>query len=136
MPGLRGERGERVSRGALGRATGAAAGRASRARRAALVAGGALGTLGALVDFCVDERTSRVRGWPGTTIQSDNLSDAIKFFADLRSIKIGNKEITYLINHSRRSMSELVAHINQLDKLSMQLKRKITIPLIKEVIES
>ena len=69
-------------------------------------------------------------------VQSDNLSDAIKFLADLRSIKIGNKEITYLINHSRRSMSELVAHINQLDKLSMQLKRKITIPLIKQVIES
>jgi DnaA family protein len=69
-------------------------------------------------------------------VQSDNLSDAIKFLADLRSIKIGNKEITYLINHSRRSMSELVAHVNQLDKLSMQLKRKITIPLIKQVIES
>ena len=69
-------------------------------------------------------------------VKSDNLNEAVRFFADLRSINIGDKEIAYLINHTRRSMGDLVTHINQLDKLSMQLKRKITIPLIKKVTES
>ena len=69
-------------------------------------------------------------------VKSDNLTEAVRFFADLRSINIGDKEIAYLINHTRRSMGDLVTHINQLDKLSMQLKRKITIPLIKKVTES
>ena len=69
-------------------------------------------------------------------VKSDNLTEAVRFFADLRSINIGDKEIAYLINNTRRSMGDLVTHINQLDKLSMQLKRKITIPLIKKVTEN
>ena len=69
-------------------------------------------------------------------VKSDNLAEAVRFFADLRSINIGDREITYLINHSRRSMGDLVTHIDELDKLSMQLKRKITIPLIKKVTEN
>ena len=69
-------------------------------------------------------------------VKSDNLAEAVRFFADLRSINIGDKEIAYLINHSKRSMGDLVTNINLLDKLSMQLKRKITIPLIKKVIEN
>ena len=69
-------------------------------------------------------------------VKSENLSEAVRFFADLRSINIGDKEIAYLINHSTRSMGDMVTHINQLDKLSMQLKRKITIPLIKKITEN
>ena len=69
-------------------------------------------------------------------VKSDNLAEAVRFFADLRSINIGDKEIAYLINHSKRSMGDLVTNINLLDKLSMQLKRKITIPLIKKVTEN
>ena len=69
-------------------------------------------------------------------VKSDNLAEAVRFFTDLRSINIGDREITYLINHSRRSMGDLVTHIDELDKLSMQLKRKITIPLIKKVTEN
>ena len=69
-------------------------------------------------------------------VKSDNLAEAVRFFADLRSINIGDKEIAYLINHSKRSMGDLITNINQLDKLSMQLKRKITIPLIKKITEN
>ena len=67
-------------------------------------------------------------------VKTDNLPKAIKFIADLRSINLGDKEIKYLITYSRRSMSDLLDIINKLDNLSMQLKRKITIPLIKEII--
>ena len=89
-----------------------------------------------LISFKLEDLFSRIQKinkievYP---VKSDNLTEAVRFFADLRSINIGDKEIAYLINHTRRSMGDLVTHINQLDKLSMQLKRKITIPLIKKV---
>ena len=92
-----------------------------------------------MISFELDDLFSRIQKinkmevYP---VKSDNLTEAVRFFADLRSINIGDKEIAYLINHTKRSMGDLVTHINQLDKLSMQLKRKITIPLIKKVTES
>ena len=92
-----------------------------------------------LLIFKLDDLLSRIQKinqMEVHPVKSENLYEAIKFFVDLRSINIGNKEISYLINHSRRSMGDLVTNINQLDKLSMQLKRKITIPLIKKVTEN
>ena len=67
-------------------------------------------------------------------VKTDNLPEAIKFIANLRSINLGDKEIKYLVTYSKRSMSSLLDVINNLDNLSMRLKRKITIPLIKEII--
>ncbi len=51
----------------------------------------------------------------------------------MRSINLGENEIKYLITYSKRSISELISIINKLDDLSMQLKRRITIPLIKKL---
>ena len=67
-------------------------------------------------------------------VSKDKLNDAINFICNLRSINLGEKEINYLVTHSKRNISDLINIINKLDKTSMQLKRKITVPLIKEVI--
>ena len=67
-------------------------------------------------------------------VSEDNLLDAINFICNLRSINLGDREINYLITYSKRNMSDLIDIINKLDNLSMQLKRKITVPLIKEII--
>ena len=67
-------------------------------------------------------------------VSKDKLNDAINFICNLRSINLGEKEINYLVTHSKRNISDLIIIINKLDKTSMQLKRKITVPLIKEVI--
>ena len=67
------------------------------------------------------------------SVKSRNLPKAIKFIADMRSINLGENEIKYLITYSKRSISELISIINKLDDLSMQLKRRITIPLIKKL---
>ena len=67
-------------------------------------------------------------------VSEDNLNDALNFICNLRSINLGEKEINYLITYSKRNISDLINVINKLDKTSMQLKRKITVPLIKEVI--
>ena len=67
-------------------------------------------------------------------VSEDNLNDALNFICNLRSINLGEKEINYLVTYSKRNISDLINIINKLDKTSMQLKRKITVPLIKEVI--
>ena len=67
-------------------------------------------------------------------INDVNLPKAIKFVSQLRSINLGDKEINYLLTYTKRNMSDLVEIISKLDQLSMELKRKITIPLIKEII--
>ena len=69
-------------------------------------------------------------------ISDNNLRDALKFILDIRSIKIGNNEIDYLLRHSRRNIKNLVKIVEKLDQLSLKLKRRITIPLIKELIHS
>ncbi len=67
-------------------------------------------------------------------VSEDRLDDALNFICKLRSINLGDKEINYLITYSKRNISDLVDIIDKLDKASMQLKRKITIPFIKEII--
>jgi chromosomal replication initiation ATPase DnaA len=39
-----------------------------------------------------------------------------------------------LLTYANRNISDLVQILESLDQLSMEMKRKITIPLIKEVI--
>ena len=69
-------------------------------------------------------------------VKASNLTNAIKFIVNARSINLGEREINYLITYSERSIANLVNIIKKLDDLSMELKRKISIPLIKEVIQA
>mgnify|MGYP006241431387 FL=1 len=68
-------------------------------------------------------------------ISDNELTEALKFMCKSRSINLTNREINYLITYSKRSISYLLSIIDSLDKHSMESKRKITIPLIKEIIE-
>ena len=66
-------------------------------------------------------------------IKENRVPDAIKYITKSKSINLGENEINYLMTHSKRGIANLTAIIDQLDKLSMELKRKITIPLIKKL---
>ena len=58
-----------------------------------------------LISFELDDLFSRIQKinrMEVHPVKSDNLIEAVRFFADLRSINIGDKEVTYLINHSKR----------------------------------
>ena len=69
-------------------------------------------------------------------VSENNLRDALKFITDLRSLEIGDSEINYLMTHSTRSITNILEIIDELDLLSLKLKRRITIPLIKEFIQN
>ena len=89
------------------------------------------------IDFKLDDLNSRIKKidhielYP---ISDASLPEAIRFVTHLRSINLGDKEINYLVTYSKRNISNLIEIINKLDQLSMELKRRITIPLIKEII--
>ena len=58
----------------------------------------------------------------------------VKLFTD-KQIIIKNKEIfEFIFNRVKRTYLDLYIFVEKLDKLSLQKKRQLTIPLIKEII--
>ena len=87
--------------------------------------------------FSLNDLASRIKKINAIEIfpvSDDNLREAIEFVLKSRSINLGKKELNYLLTYNERSISSLVTIINRLDEFSIEQKRKITIPLIKEVI--
>tara|TARA_B100000989_G_scaffold278845_1_gene240978 strand:+ start:155 stop:832 length:678 start_codon:yes stop_codon:yes gene_type:complete len=82
----------------------------------------------------LESRIKRLDSFEILPVSDSNLVNALNFIAKSRTINLGMKELNYLVKYSKRSVSSLTKLINKLDKLSMEQKRKITIPLIKETI--
>jgi len=82
----------------------------------------------------LESRLRKLESYELHPIKDEELFDVLKYISKLRLINLGDKEANYLIKYSNRSISNLVKILESLDKLSMEMKRKITIPLIKEVI--
>ena len=68
-------------------------------------------------------------------VQDELFSQAIHFVAQQLDIKIEKAELEFLLKHQTRLFSLLVENIVTLDKQAASLKRKITIPLIKETLD-
>jgi DnaA family protein len=89
------------------------------------------------LNFSLLDLESRIRKFQGYELHPINdkdIFDALKYISKLTSINLGDKEAKYLVTYSQRNISNLVHILESLDQLSMEMKRKITIPLIKEVI--
>mgnify|MGYP001172043816 FL=1 len=89
------------------------------------------------IKFSLNDLASRIKKINSIEIfpvSDDSLIEAIEFISKLRSINLGERELNYLLTYTERSISSLVSIINKLDEFSIEQKRKITIPLIKEVI--
>ena len=79
-------------------------------------------------------RIKRMEFLPLHAVQDELFNQAIVFVAQQLEIKIDNAELEFLLNHQTRIFSLLVENIITLDKQAASLKRKITIPLIKETL--
>jgi DnaA family protein len=89
------------------------------------------------LNFSLLDLESRIRKFQSYELHPINdkdIFDALKYISKLTSINLGDKEAKYLVTYSQRNISNLVHILESLDQLSMEMKRKITIPLIKEVI--
>ena len=67
-------------------------------------------------------------------VQDELFNQAIDFVAQQLDIKIEKAELEFLLKHQTRVFSLLVENIITLDNQAASLKRKITIPLIKETL--
>ena len=82
----------------------------------------------------LESRIRKIQSYELYPINDKDILDALKYISKLTSINLGDKEAKYLVTYSQRNISNLVNILESLDQLSMEMKRKITIPLIKEVI--
>ena len=82
----------------------------------------------------LESRIRKIQSYELHPINDKDIFDALKYISKLTSINLGDKEAKYLVTYSQRNISNLVQILESLDQLSMEMKRKITIPLIKEII--
>jgi len=67
-------------------------------------------------------------------VQDKHLNEALMFVSHQLEINIEKTELEFLLKHQTREFSLLVGNLISLDKQAASLKRKITIPLIKETL--
>ena len=68
-------------------------------------------------------------------IQNDELKQALDFVSEKLEIKIEKAELDFLLKHQTRKFSILFENLLLLDHQAASLKRRITIPLIKETLK-
>ncbi len=78
-------------------------------------------------------------GW-GLVYQVQALSDeekaiALKGHAAQRSFDLPDGVVDYLLRHMNRDLQSLMAMLDALDRYSLEAKRPITLPLLKELLE-
>ena len=67
-------------------------------------------------------------------VQDEFLNQALDFVSQQLDINLEKAELEFLLKHQTREFSILVENLISLDKQAASLKRKITIPLIKETL--
>ncbi|MDB4120463.1 DnaA/Hda family protein [Gammaproteobacteria bacterium] len=67
-------------------------------------------------------------------VQDEFLNQALDFVSQQLDINLEKAELKFLLKHQTREFSILVDNLISLDKQAASLKRKITIPLIKETL--
>ena len=55
--------------------------------------------------------------------------------AERRGMRVPEEVIHYLLTHVRRDLPTLAAILDELDRLSLELKRPVTLPLAKEALK-
>ena len=77
----------------------------------------------------------------GLAFQLHPLSDAekaaaLRAHARARSLALSEDVIAYLLQHARRDMASLIGILDALDRHSLEQKRRITLPLLRDALES
>lgn len=63
-------------------------------------------------------------------------SAALQRHADARGLRLAPEVTAYLLRHARRDMPSLLALLDALDRYSLETQRAITVPLLRELLET
>jgi DnaA family protein len=67
-------------------------------------------------------------------LTDDEMIDALRAYADERKLRLSQESLDYLFARAPRDMRSLVALLGVLDHYSLEHKRAITLPLLREVL--
>ena len=66
-------------------------------------------------------------------LNDEEKSAALRRHADARGFRLSQEVADYLLRHARRDMPSLLALLDALDRYSLETKRAITVPLLREL---
>lgn len=62
------------------------------------------------------------------------IAEALRFLCERRGMRVTPAVIDYLLRRLPRSLADLVAIVEQLDTASLQARRRLSVPFVKEVL--
>ncbi|NLF55735.1 MAG: DnaA regulatory inactivator Hda [Thauera phenolivorans] len=68
-------------------------------------------------------------------LDDDALAAILASLADRRGLRLADEVIEFLLRHGRRELSSLLAVLDTLDAASLERKRPITLPLLRELMQ-
>lgn len=89
------------------------------------------------LDFALPDLDSRCRAltvYPLLSLDDAGLKAVLKGKARQRGLKLGEATLDFWLARSRRSLPTLLDELELLDRAALRSKRRLTIPLIKEVL--
>ena len=69
-------------------------------------------------------------------LTDDDKRTALAAHAHARGFSLNDEIITYLLRHARRDMPSLIAILDALDRYSLQTGRAVTLPLLKDALQT
>jgi DnaA family protein len=96
------------------------------------------GSSGLGLDFSLPDLASRLRALPVFRLQpltDTDLVAVLKAAAHQRGLQLNRITADFWIARSRRSLPVLLAELDQLDRVSLAAQRRLTIPLLKDVLK-
>ena len=69
-------------------------------------------------------------------LADDDRADYLRGEAERRGMRFADEVIWYLLTHVRRDLPSLLDIMEHLDRTSLELKRPITLPLVREVLSA
>jgi DnaA family protein len=68
-------------------------------------------------------------------LSDEEKAEALSGHASGRGFTLPTELIQYLLHHGRRDLPSLMAVVDALDEYSLQTKRPVTLPLLREVLQ-
>ncbi len=89
--------------------------------------------------FSLDDLVSRLHAgsiWQVIAMSDSDKRVALQQRAEVRGFRLNNQVIDFVMSHFARDTVSLFALLDQLDRASLAHQRKVTVPFIKEVIDT
>lgn len=88
-------------------------------------------------DWAIPDLRSRMAQLPPFSLKplaESDLPSALARRAQLIDLRLPAEVVDYLLRHHARSISQLAALLTQLERASLQLKRPLTVPLVRQIL--